>query len=72
MSQKSAKPPSTSERLVRDIRRATRKQYAAEEKIRIVLDYWLARRCGTLKATAHRAAPTVPYGGERGGGGWRR
>ena len=38
MSQKSAKPPSTSERLVRDIRRATRKQYAAEEKIRIVLD----------------------------------
>ena len=27
-----------SERLVRDIRRATRKQYSAEEKIRIVLD----------------------------------
>lgn len=38
MSQKSTKPPSPSERLVRDIRRATRKQYAAEEKIRIVLD----------------------------------
>jgi transposase len=33
-------PPSLtpSERLVRDIRRATRKQYSAEEKIRIVLD----------------------------------
>jgi len=38
MSQKSAKPPTSSERLVRDIRRATRKQYSAEEKIRIVLD----------------------------------
>ena len=29
---------SPSDRLVRDIRRATRKQYSAEEKIRIVLD----------------------------------
>ena len=38
MSQKSTKPASQSERLVRDIRRATRKQYSAEEKIRIVLD----------------------------------
>ncbi len=38
MSQKSAKPTSSSERLVRDIRRATRKQYSAEEKIRIVLE----------------------------------
>ena len=39
MSQKSTKPGvASSERLVRDIRRATRKQYSAEEKIRIVLD----------------------------------
>jgi len=38
MSQTSVKPSSRSERLVRDIRRATRKQYSAEEKIRIVLD----------------------------------
>ena len=38
MNQKSTKPGSPSERLVRDIRRATRKQYSAEEKIRIVLD----------------------------------
>lgn len=40
MNRKSTKPklPSSSERLVRDIRRATRKQYSAEEKIRIVLD----------------------------------
>ena len=28
----------TSEKVVKDIRRATRKQYSAEEKIRIVLD----------------------------------
>jgi hypothetical protein len=35
MSQKFAKPLSTSERLVRDIRRVTRKQYSAKEKIRI-------------------------------------
>ena len=38
MRQKSATPTSPSERLVRNIRRATRKQYSAEEKIRIVLD----------------------------------
>ena len=38
MRQKSATPNSPSERLVKNIRRATRKQYSAEEKIRIVLD----------------------------------
>ena len=38
MRQKSTTPETPSERLVRDIRRATRKQYSAEEKIRIVLD----------------------------------
>ena len=38
MRQKSLTSPLPSERLVRDIRRATRKQYSAEEKIRIVLD----------------------------------
>jgi len=37
-SQKSDSPKPSSERLVRDIRRATRKQYSAEEKIRIVLE----------------------------------
>jgi transposase len=35
---KSNSTPVTSENLVRDIRRATRKHHAAEEKIRIVLD----------------------------------
>ena len=38
MRPKSSTPERPSERLVRDIRRATRKQYSAEEKIRIVLD----------------------------------
>ena len=38
MRQKSNSTPVTSEKLVRDIRRATRKQYSAEEKIRPVLD----------------------------------
>ena len=46
MSQKSSAPPTRgsaaakapAEQVVRDIRRATRKQYSAEEKIRIVLE----------------------------------
>jgi transposase-like protein len=38
MRQKSNSTPVTSEKLVRNIRRATRKHHAAEEKIRIVLD----------------------------------
>ena len=38
MSQKSGTPNMSSERIVKDIRRATRKQYSAEKKIRIVLN----------------------------------
>ena len=38
MRQKSETQKPTSERIVKDIRRATRKQYSAEEKIRVVLD----------------------------------
>jgi transposase-like protein len=38
MRQKSVTGSLPSERLVKTIRRATRKQYSAEEKIRIVLD----------------------------------
>ncbi len=38
MRQKSGSPKETSERVVKNIRRATRKRYSAEEKIRIVLD----------------------------------
>ncbi len=38
MKQKPAGRPSSSEKIIRDIKRKTRKQYSAEEKIRIVLD----------------------------------
>jgi transposase len=38
MRQKSDPSRVAAEKLVHDIRRATRKQYSAEEKIRIVLD----------------------------------
>ena len=38
MSQKSGTPKLSPEQVVKDIRRATRRQYSAEEKIRIVLD----------------------------------
>ena len=38
MRQKSSTPPLSAEDAIRDIRRATRKQYSAEEKIRIVLE----------------------------------
>ena len=38
MRQKSETQKPSSERIVKDIRRATRKQYSAEEKIRVVLD----------------------------------
>ena len=38
MRQKSGTGSSPSERIVKEIRRATRKHYSAEEKIRIVLD----------------------------------
>jgi len=38
MRQKSGTPKVSSEQVVKDIRRATRKHYSAEDKIRIVLD----------------------------------
>ena len=38
MRQKRAGRPSSSEKIIRDIKRNTRKQYNAEEKIRIVLE----------------------------------
>ena len=50
MRQKSGPQVQSSEQVVKDIRRATRKQYSAEEKIRIVLDglrgeYSIAELC---------------------------
>ena len=38
MRQKPTGRPSSSEQVIKDIKRNTRKQYGAEEKIRIVLD----------------------------------
>ena len=38
MRQKSEHPESPSERIVKNIRQATRKRHSSEEKIRIVLD----------------------------------
>ena len=38
MTQKRQSKPGSAEKTVRDIRRATRRQYSAEEKIRIVLE----------------------------------
>jgi transposase len=38
MTDRDGRKPDGAEKLVRDIRRATRRQYAAEEKIRIVLE----------------------------------
>jgi transposase len=38
MRQKAGTPKSSAETVIKDIRRATRKQYGAEEKIRIVLE----------------------------------
>jgi transposase len=38
MTQKSKTQVTSSEQVVKDIRRASRKQYSAEEKIRVVLD----------------------------------
>ena len=50
MRQKSEIPTTSSERIVKDIRRATRKHHSAEEKIRIVLEglrgeYSIAELC---------------------------
>ena len=49
MRQKSEHPELPSERLVKNIRRATRKRHSSEEKIRIVLD--------GLRGDLHRCAP---------------
>ena len=38
MRQKSGMPKPPAEKVIKDIRRVTRRQYGAEEKIRIVLD----------------------------------
>jgi transposase len=64
MSQKSVRPKSSSEQIVKDIRRATRRHHSAEEKIRIVLDglrgeHSIAELCRRrLAGDTERAATT--------------
>lgn len=62
MSQKSGTPKLSSEQVVKDIRRATRRQYSAEEKIRIVLDglRWRCRREGKQRSIF--ATPQISRG----------
>jgi transposase len=68
MRQKSVNQKPSSERIVKDIRRATRKQYSAEEKIRIVLDgLWgehsvaeLCRREGIAESLYYNWSKGVP------------
>jgi hypothetical protein len=59
MRQKQTGRQSSSERIIKDIKRRTRKQYSAEEKIRIVLDGLrgedsIAELCRREKATSRR------------------
>ena len=51
------------EKVVQDIRRATRKHYSAEEKIRIVLEGRVARQhCRAVSPRGDRAEPVVRHG----------
>jgi len=61
MRQKSEATKVSSEQVVREIRRATRKQYSAEEKIRIVLDgfAWRAQHCGAVPARGDCGGPLL-------------
>ena len=65
MRQKSNSTPASSETLVRNIRRATRKHHAAEEKIRIVLDGLrgetsIAELCRQRRSLDQRRASSAP------------
>ena len=61
MRQKSNSTPASSETLVRNIRRATRKHHAAEEKIRIVPHGARSNR-ETAQASDSRGKPRPPDG----------
>lgn len=57
-------PRATAEQHVRDIRRATRKKYATEDKIRVVLsglrgEYSIAELCRRDAAAANRSCDVV-------------
>jgi transposase len=59
MREKSNTTTSPSERLVKNIRRATRKHYSAEEKIRIVLAALPGPRQGRLECSEERKPDSV-------------
>ena len=65
MRRKSHATDLSSEEVVKDIRRATRKRYSAEEKIRIVLDglrgeHSIAELCRRMRPHQdHSSSPTV-------------
>jgi transposase len=56
MRQKSMHTDSSSERVVKDIRRATRKRHSSEEKIRIVLDDLRDQRISEMPHGQHRVS----------------
>lgn len=65
MTQKRQNKPGSAEKTVRDIRRATRRQYSAEGKIRVILvglrgELSIAELCTTRKALAGTSTPTDP------------
>ena len=78
MRQKRAGRPSSSEHIIKDIKRKTRKQYNAEEKIRIVLDGLrgedsiaeLCRREGIAQSLYYKWFQGL-YGGRQEAPGWR-
>jgi transposase len=65
MRQKSVSAAGTPEKLVRDIRRATRKQYSAEEKIRIVLEGLRGEENISELCRREGIAASMYYGGRR-------
>ena len=58
MKQRPAGRPSSSEQIIRDIKRKTRKQYNAEEKIRIVLDGLRGEPMSALGRVATHVPPS--------------
>ena len=77
MNQKSTGRALSSEQIIRDIKRKTRKQYSAEEKIRIVLDGLrgedsfaeLCRREGIAQSLFYKWSKDF-YAGRQEGPGW--
>ena len=73
MRQKSGLGRTASEKTIKDIRRATRKQYSAEEKIRIVLDGLrgedsiaeLCRREGIAQSLYYKWSKEFPEAGKK-------